>query len=177
MREAQDKLRKLIGDRKEGRIVGRPDRVLLAEYEKDVEGRYVKDAEGKKKLVGGLRWLHETQYDLDELRSKQPQRVLLFLALGVGNHDHRFQAERIAHHRYSDSGVAGRAFDDRTTRFEATAAHRVLDDEKRRAIFHRLTRIHELGFAENLAACSLRRPLQSNQRRVADRRQDVMFDL
>jgi len=71
MREAQDKLRKLIGDRKEGRIVGRPDRVLLAEYEKDVEGRYVKDAEGKRKLVGGLRWLHETQYDLDELRSKQ----------------------------------------------------------------------------------------------------------
>jgi len=71
MREAQDKLRKLIGDRKEGRIVGRPDRVLLAEYEKDVEGRYVKDAEGEKKLVGGLRWLHETQYDLDELRSKQ----------------------------------------------------------------------------------------------------------
>ena len=69
MREAQDKLRKLIGDRKEGRIVGRPDRVLLAEYEKDVEGRYVKDAEGKRKLVGGLRWLHETQYDLDELRS------------------------------------------------------------------------------------------------------------
>ena len=71
MREAQDKLRKLIGDRKEGRIVGRPDRVLLAEYEKDVEGRYVKDAEGRKKLVGGLRWVHETQYDLDELRSKQ----------------------------------------------------------------------------------------------------------
>ena len=71
MREAQDKLRKLIGDRKEGRLVGRPERVLLAEYEKDVEGRYVKDAEGKKKLVGGLRWLHETQYDLDELRSKQ----------------------------------------------------------------------------------------------------------
>jgi integrase len=71
MREAQDKLRKLIGDRKEGRIVGRPERVLLAEYEKDVEGRYVKDAEGEKKLVGGLRWLHETQYDLDELRSKE----------------------------------------------------------------------------------------------------------
>jgi integrase len=71
VREAQDKLRKLIGDRKEGRIVGRPERVLLAEYEKDVEGRYVKDAEGEKKLVGGLRWLHETQYDLDELRSKE----------------------------------------------------------------------------------------------------------
>lgn len=71
MREAQDKLRKLIGDRKEGRIVGRPERVLLAEYEKDVEGRYVKDAEGERKLVGGLRWLHETQYDLDELRSKE----------------------------------------------------------------------------------------------------------
>jgi len=71
MREAQDKLRKLIGDRKEGRIVGRPERVLLAEYEKDAEGRYVRDEEGERKLVGGLRWLHETQYDLDELRSKE----------------------------------------------------------------------------------------------------------
>src|SRR6266550_3078249 len=27
--------------------------------------------EGKEKLVGGLRWLHETQHDLDGLRSKE----------------------------------------------------------------------------------------------------------
>src|SRR5258705_9534813 len=40
-REAQDQLRTQIGDRKDGRIIGRPDRVTLHE----------------------LRTLHETQYD------------------------------------------------------------------------------------------------------------------
>src|SRR6266576_2911454 len=44
-------------------LIGRPERVVLAEY--------AKDAEEKDKLVGGLRWLHETQYDLDGLRSKE----------------------------------------------------------------------------------------------------------
>lgn len=60
--DAAELLRQRIGQRTDGRLVGRPDRVLLAEY--------AKDAEGKEKLVGGLRWLHETQYDLDGLRSK-----------------------------------------------------------------------------------------------------------
>jgi integrase len=70
-REAHDVLRERIGNRKSGRLVGRPEHVLIAEYEKDPDGRFVKDCEGKKKLIGGLRWLHETQYDLDELRSKK----------------------------------------------------------------------------------------------------------
>ncbi len=62
-RDAQDILRKRIGDRQAGKLIGRPDRVVLAEYQKD--------AEGNEKLVGGLRWLHETQHDLDGLRSKE----------------------------------------------------------------------------------------------------------
>ncbi len=47
--DAQDQLRTQIGDRKDGKIIGRPDRVTLHE----------------------LRTLHETQYDLDGLRSKE----------------------------------------------------------------------------------------------------------
>src|SRR4029077_5579600 len=31
---------------------------------------YETGPDGTKKLVGGLRWLHETQYDIDGLRSK-----------------------------------------------------------------------------------------------------------
>jgi integrase len=62
-RDALDKLRQLIGDRRAGKLAGRPDRVVLAEY--------AKDAEGKDKLVGGLRALAETQYDLDGRRSKE----------------------------------------------------------------------------------------------------------
>jgi integrase len=60
---AKDILRERIGDRKSGKLAGRPDHVRLAEY--------LKDAEGKQQLVGGLRWLHEKQYDLDGLRSKE----------------------------------------------------------------------------------------------------------
>jgi integrase len=61
--QARDALRQRIGDRKSGKLVGRPDHLRLAEY--------VKDSEGKRQLVGGLRWLHEKQYDLDGLRSKE----------------------------------------------------------------------------------------------------------
>ena len=66
-RDAQDILRKRIGDRQTGTLIGRPDRILLAEYEEQ------RSENGKvtKKLLGGLRWLHETQYDLDGLRSKE----------------------------------------------------------------------------------------------------------
>jgi integrase len=61
--QAKDILRQKIGDRKNGKLVGRPDHLQLAEYMKDIEGQ--------QKLVGGLRWLHEKQYDLDGLRSKE----------------------------------------------------------------------------------------------------------
>ena len=57
------KLRERMGNRESGTLIGRPERVVLAEY--------TKDADGKDQLVGGLRWLHERQYDLDGLRSKE----------------------------------------------------------------------------------------------------------
>lgn len=66
--EAHRLLRQRIGDREAGKVVGRPDRVFLAVY--------AKDASGTDQLVGGLRWLHETQYDLDGLRSKARVRQL-----------------------------------------------------------------------------------------------------
>src|ERR1041384_3254388 len=61
-REAMRLLRQRIDGRESGKIVGHPEKVLLAEY--------ATEPDGTKKLVGGLRWLHETQYDLDGLRSK-----------------------------------------------------------------------------------------------------------
>jgi integrase len=56
-------LRLRIGDRENGKIVARPEHVFLAEYTKG-EG-------GEETLSGGLRFLHETQFDLDGLRSKE----------------------------------------------------------------------------------------------------------
>lgn len=60
--DAQRLLREHIGNREAGKLVGRPDRVVLAKYEKADDG--------KDKLVGGLRSLAEKQYDLDGRRSK-----------------------------------------------------------------------------------------------------------
>ncbi len=80
--DAQDQLRKQIGDRKDGKIIGRPDRVVLASYTTDGSVGLPEPSAGRaarrrgvnarsRTLAGGLRWLHETQYDLDGLRSKE----------------------------------------------------------------------------------------------------------
>jgi len=60
-KEAQQLLRQRIGDRETGKIIGHPDRVVLAQY--------VKDENGTDKLVGGLRALVERQYVLDGRKS------------------------------------------------------------------------------------------------------------
>src|SRR3989442_11373103 len=60
-KEAQQLLRQRIGDRETGRMVGRPDRVVLAEY--------ATGEDGTTHLVGGLRHLVERQYVLDGRRS------------------------------------------------------------------------------------------------------------
>src|SRR3989442_12507795 len=62
-RDAQDILRERIGNRKSGKVLGRPDRIMLAEYEKGEDG--------KETLSGGLPSLHETQDDVGGLRSKE----------------------------------------------------------------------------------------------------------
>jgi integrase len=59
--EAVRILRERIAGREVGTLVGRPDRVLLAEYRKDEDG--------KEELVGGLRALAERQYQIDGRRS------------------------------------------------------------------------------------------------------------
>lgn len=59
--EALRLLRERMTAREAGKVVGRPDRVRLAEYQTE--------ADGSKKLVGGLRALVERQYVLDGRRS------------------------------------------------------------------------------------------------------------
>jgi hypothetical protein len=58
---------------------------------------------------------------------------------------------------------------DRATRRELSAPFRGGDDRSRRAILHRATGVHELGFAEDLAAGLLTYATKPDQRRVADR--------
>lgn len=62
-KDAMRLLRERITAREAGKIVGRPNRVMLAEY--------ATEPDGTKKLVGGLRALVERQYDLDGRRTKE----------------------------------------------------------------------------------------------------------
>jgi integrase len=60
-REAQQLLRTKLTEREAGRVIGRPERVVFAEYRTGDDG--------KEELVGGLRALGERQYALDGRRS------------------------------------------------------------------------------------------------------------
>ena len=99
--------------------------------------------------------------NLDELRAGEPQHILLFLRLGVGDDDDRPVAERGRHHRDSDAGIAGRALDDDAARAESAAIRRVADDRERRAVLDRSSGVHEFGLAENRAAGRFARPREA----------------
>jgi hypothetical protein len=108
----------------------------------------------------------------DEFGAEQPQRVLLLLALRVGDDDDGAITQRLGDDRQADAGVAGGAFDDDAAGPEQAAPLRVADDEQAGAVLHRLAGIHEFGLAENLAAGFLGSAAQPDQRRVADRIDD-----
>jgi len=55
-------LRARLSERESGRLIGEPEKVVLAEYRDSPDGT--------PQLVGGLRWLHETSFDLAGRRSK-----------------------------------------------------------------------------------------------------------
>ena len=105
---------------------------------------------------------------LDHLGAEHAQGVLLLLRLGVGNDDHRAQAERVAEHGEADAGVAGGALDNGATRPQAPAVHRLGDNAERGAVFHGGAGIHELGLAEDRAARFLGGAAKLDERRAAD---------
>src|SRR5262249_29397537 len=105
---------------------------------------------------------------LDEFGAAQTQRVFLFLALRVRNHDYAAEAERIADQRKADAGVAGGALDDDAAGPQTAAFYRVLGDEQCRPILDRLAGIHEFGLAENGAARLLRGVFELDEGGVAD---------
>ncbi len=68
-REAFEILRQRIGDRKNGKLAGRPDRVVFAEY--------IKAEDGTEKLIGGLRAGLERHYQRQGNRSLRRARQAL----------------------------------------------------------------------------------------------------
>ena len=105
---------------------------------------------------------------LDQLRAAEPQHVLLFLALGLGNHDHRAVAEGVADQRKPDAGVAGGAFDDGPAGFQHAPPLGIAHDVERGAVLDRAAGVQELALAEDLAAGRLGRAVETDQRRVSD---------
>ena len=106
---------------------------------------------------------------LDQLGAEQAQRVLLLLALGLGNDDDGAEAQRVADHGEADAGVAGGALHHRAAGPQRAALHRVLDDVERGAVLDRLAGVHELGLAEDGAAGRLGGALELDERGAADR--------
>ena len=115
--------------------------------------------------------------DFVQLGAAQPQQVLLFLALRVGDDDHRAVAACVAYQREADAGVAGGAFDDHAAGLERPSLLGVEDDVERGAVLHRAARVQELGLAEDAAAGDLRRAAQPDERRIADGADEAVSDL
>ena len=114
---------------------------------------------------------------LDQLGAAEPEHVLLLLALRFRDHDHGAKAEGIADEGQSDPGITSGAFHDHAARPQGALADRVLDDEKRGAVLHRLAGIHEFGLAQDGALSRRGGALERDQRRVADGSDDPVAGL
>ena len=113
----------------------------------------------------------------DQFGAAEPQHVLLFLALGVGNDDQRAIAARVGDERQPNAGVAGGALDHEAAGLELAALLGLQDHLAAGAVLHRAAGVHELGLAEDGAAGRGRRPFELDQRRVADGLDDTVADL
>jgi hypothetical protein len=105
---------------------------------------------------------------LDQFGTEQAQCVLLLLALGFGNDDHRLVAQGAGNHRQSDAGVAGRSLDDRAAGTQQAFSFGVADDLQRCPVLDRLAGIEKLCLAKNGAAGGFRRRSEADERCVAD---------
>ena len=114
---------------------------------------------------------------LHQLRAVETQDVLLLAALRLGDHDQRAVAARVGDEREADAGVPRRRFDHQAAGLDLFALLGLEDHLPARPVLDRLARVHELGLAEYRAAGQLRRPLEPDERRVADRVDGVVPDI
>ena len=93
--------------------------------------------------------------NLDQFCPGEAQHVFFLLGLRFGDHDHRAIAQRRTDNRKANPGIARRALDNRAPRPQRAACLGIPDHGQGRTILDRLARIHELGFAINIAAGDL----------------------
>ena len=104
-----------------------------------------------------------------QLRAEQAQDILLLAALRLGDHDERAVAARVGDEREADAGVARRRLDHQPAGFYLFPLFGLQYHLPPGPVLDRLTRVHELGLAEDRAAGPLRGPLEPDEKRVADR--------
>ena len=109
-----------------------------------------------------------------EIGSENAKHILLFLTLRFRHHYDRRVALRIADHRQPDSRIAGRAFDDHAALAKRAALFRLFDDGKGGAVLHGPARVHEFGFAIDIATGCLGHRAKADQRGVADGVQQIL---
>src|SRR5262249_29819322 len=106
--------------------------------------------------------------DQPQVRTAEPEHVLLLLALGLRHYDDRFETHGIADEGETDAGIAGSAFHDRAARAERPTFQRVADNEQGGAVLYRAAGIQELGLAQDRATGFFRRAAKLDDGRVAD---------
>ena len=106
---------------------------------------------------------------MDQFCPGKAQHVFLFLRLRFRDHDDGAVAHGCADKCQTDSGVPGRAFDNRAARLQLAARNRIADDVKRRAVLYRLSGIHEFALAQNGAAGQFTGASELEKWRIADR--------
>jgi hypothetical protein len=80
--------------------------------------------------------------------------------LRLRNDNQRSVAARVRDKREPDAGISGSALDHQPAGLELAASLRLQDHLPRRAVLHRLTRVHEFGLAQNRASGLFGRALE-----------------
>ena len=114
---------------------------------------------------------------LAHLGAAKPQHVLLFLALRLGDDDHRSKAERVADEGEADAGIARGALDDDPAGLQQSPFHGVADDVQRRPILDRAAGIEKLRLAEDFAAGLFGSAREAKQGGVADRADETVANV
>ena len=87
-----------------------------------------------------------------QLSAAQPQHLLFFLGLGLGNNDYGSIAARIPDQGEANTGIARGALDEDTARFQSSFVFGVADDRQCRAVLDRTAGVEKLGLGEDVAA-------------------------
>ena len=111
---------------------------------------------------------------LDQFGAEHPERILLLLGLGLGDDDHRLHAERIADHGQADAGIARGAVDDRPAGAKLAALDRVLTMASAARSLTDSPGFMNSALPRIVQPVSSRRALQFDQRRIADRGEDIV---